>query len=832
MPTLQSYLTRAADESEASLIAQFDHPQRHAAMLTRLAARRLATGDLHTGLMLADRRCRVAPLPESIDLILRAEFLLRLGYHSEALADVASALDLEPEDRIANRKQLTFGPIEHRRAAALHVIEFDREQSTLVAALQVLWHDGTTTAGQAAVVDASSIRGWIAWSGTETLDFIIDDRHRRHAIQVVANPRHRLAAGLGHAADFVIANAEAGIGHWSGTCRAGSKLHLVRAFSGFDGAPSIAGAASKRVLQPAIPHDVTVVVPVYGDLDATRTCLDSLLASLAGDDLRVRVLVVNDASPVQGMSKYLQSLAVDLITNSSNLGFVGAVNAALDEIESGDVVLLNADTVIPPGAVGRLAAAAHSAPGIGTVTPLSNNGELTSLPVPFRENPLPTIDMIEHIDRIAQTEHAHRMLDLPSGIGFCLYITRQCLNAVGRLSNRYERGYGEDVHLCLAAAEAGFRNVCALSVYVGHAGSRSFGSHKRRLVMRNAKRVSARFPHHEAEIDAFVAADPLQTARHDIGQRLMEGFHDRLIVAGPGSATQAQARVETLARAGRCALLIQRERGRALLRAFAPGNSLMAEAAFTLPDELAEFQKLRASLKPDRIEVFDPTFFQTLGLDAHRQPIDLHLADLGGLAHVWNALADTADRIIAPDAAASAFARVRWPETRSKIVTETVGSQPAISGPSREFPSRLGVVLLNETVACRRLVRELASRLPRNGENFPPVVMLGATADDHGLMRGGGLMITGKLSIDEIPAVTARYRLTHLFAISAEANFGSAYAVAARATTLPLAQFAWAPRENYATPGDLAIEPGAGDHDVIKAVAEWMESVGSVAGKR
>jgi GT2 family glycosyltransferase len=96
-----------------------------------------------------------------------------------------------------------------------------------------------------------------------------------------------------------------------------------------------------------------------------------------------RVLAVDDAGPNPMLRTYLAHLAkekrIDLLVNPVNLGFVGAVNRALGE---GDVILLNADTVVPPGFVERLAEAAHSAADIGTVTPLSNNGDIFSFPKP------------------------------------------------------------------------------------------------------------------------------------------------------------------------------------------------------------------------------------------------------------------------------------------------------------------------------------------------------------------------------------------------------------------------------------------------------------------
>src|SRR5690606_14901563 len=115
----------------------------------------------------------------------------------------------------------------------------------------------------------------------------------------------------------------------------------------------------------------------------------------------------------------------------ATLGFASSVNRALLAFPEGDVVLLNDDTLVPPGWLARLAAAAHRKPGIGTVTPLSNNGELTSVPAPFAAVPLPSAKLVAAIDRLAAQQAAGETVELPNGIGFCLYIAEACRRATG-----------------------------------------------------------------------------------------------------------------------------------------------------------------------------------------------------------------------------------------------------------------------------------------------------------------------------------------------------------------------------------------------------------------
>ena len=263
---------------------------------------------------------------------------------------------------------------------------------------------------------------------------------------------------------------------------------------------------------------VTVIVPIYSDYEATRFCLESLIREL--NSTGHRAILVNDASPDPQIAKYLAELDsephVEVLTNTHNLGFVGSINRALNRASQGDVIILNSDTVVPPGFINRLATAARSSPDIGTVTPLSNNGEFTSFPIPNVANPLGSREEVERIDRIAAKFNTGIIIDIPTGIGFCLYITRACLDAFGPLSDDYSPGYLEDADFCLRAHEGGFRNICAPSVYVGHAGSKSFGLEKRALVVRNLALLEQRFPQHRMECARFMAADPLRPAREAI----------------------------------------------------------------------------------------------------------------------------------------------------------------------------------------------------------------------------------------------------------------------------------------------------------------------------
>ena len=828
---VQRFLNSKFADAASDVVSVLLEPARHASALTRLAALALGAGAPELALTLADRRCRIAPPVTPLDLVLRAELLHRCGDHAAARADIQAALKLDPDHAVANRKQLMWATGPEQREAAACLVEREYGRQVLLGSLQVLASNGIQAVARGAA-DGGVVRGWAAWRQTPPPELVLEHQGKTTTFRLRPDAGHPLAAALGQACNFAIPSA-AEHGHWFAATDTAGPLRLSRSFTMFT-APSEArppGTLLRHSPQQAKP-DVWVVVPVYRDLAATRDCLESLLASIAAGTLAAGVLVVDDASPEPGMADYLRSLPVDLITNPVNLGFVGAVNAALAAIGDGDVMLLNADTIVPPGAIDRLRDVAHSAENIGTVTPLSNNGELTSLPVPFRENALPSGDEIMRIDAIAAGLGG--CIDIPSGIGFCLYVKRRCLDAAGGLSSRYERGYGEDVHLCLAAAEAGFRNVCATGVYVGHAGTRSFGTEKRRLVMRNLARLAARFPQHDQEVAAFVAADPLRPTRHAIGRSLIRGFSGPVIVAARGSLRQAEAQLSTHAAERRQALLVLCDRGEAVWRMFDADGGLAAETAFELPDQFAVMSAWRSTLRCDLIEVFSPAAFAALGFDAASSEFDLHIADAAAVMSrsadvrsneraIWQILAANARRLVAPDEPAHAFARRAWPDAGNKLVQTGVTNRSAARARESQAAraARLGIVLLDETADCRRLVRAIAAVLPRAADAMPAVIVLGETADDLGLMRPGGVMVSGAVVPSQLAATAERYRVTHLMALSSGAHFGAPAATAVAALDLPLAQFAWsAPASTVA--GDLWLAPSLDDAGVASALASWL----------
>lgn len=223
--------------------------------------------------------------------------------------------------------------------------------------------------------------------------------------------------------------------------------------------------------------EVDIVIPVYRGLDETRRCLETVLAD--PNRMSGRVVVIDDCSPEPELSAWLDEIAatgaIELLRNEQNLGFVASVNRGMVAAGRRDVILLNSDTEVPSGWLVRMAGHAYSDPRIGTVTPFSNNATICSYPV-FEGGPLPFGRSLTEIDAACQVAGAGRSVDVPTAVGFAMYIRRDCLDAVGLFDvETFGTGYGEENDFCLRATAKGWRHVLACDTFVYHAGEVSFG---------------------------------------------------------------------------------------------------------------------------------------------------------------------------------------------------------------------------------------------------------------------------------------------------------------------------------------------------------------------
>jgi GT2 family glycosyltransferase len=260
---------------------------------------------------------------------------------------------------------------------------------------------------------------------------------------------------------------------------------------------------------------IDIIVPVFNAAPELRRCLDALKQDPPGD---ARLVLINDASTDAAIAPMLEAVSDALVLhNDVNLGFVGTVNRGM-ALSDNDVVLLNSDTVPAPGWLDEMRQCAQSDSRIGTVTPWSNNAEICSFPNWLSVNLEPQ-DLAELALRIRQAA-PRALLELPTAVGFCMWIKRAALAAVGNFdAATFGRGYGEENDFCQRLLGHGWRHVLCDSAYVVHQGGASFSPLGMKPNGENYARLLARYPHYRAQIDAFIAADPIRTVRAELARR-------------------------------------------------------------------------------------------------------------------------------------------------------------------------------------------------------------------------------------------------------------------------------------------------------------------------
>jgi GT2 family glycosyltransferase len=263
---------------------------------------------------------------------------------------------------------------------------------------------------------------------------------------------------------------------------------------------------------------IDIVIPAYRGLAETRRCVESVLASASRRP--AEIVVIDDASPETALSAWLREAAPGRFTlrvHGQNRGFVASSNEGMALHPDRDVVLLNSDTEVAPGWLDRLAAHAARDSTIGTVTPFSNNATICSYPRTLENNLLPQGETTASLDAAFARANAGLSADIPTAVGFCMYIPRACLGRVGLFDEaRYGMGYGEEVDFCMRVARAGLRNVIAADVFVRHAGEVSFGNTGVERRARAQAIVDELYPEFQERLRDFIPRDPLRGLRERV----------------------------------------------------------------------------------------------------------------------------------------------------------------------------------------------------------------------------------------------------------------------------------------------------------------------------
>ncbi|MGE0464329.1 MAG: glycosyltransferase family 2 protein [Vicinamibacterales bacterium] len=232
---------------------------------------------------------------------------------------------------------------------------------------------------------------------------------------------------------------------------------------------------------PADSPTLAIVVVTYNSRAEIGECLDSVVGRTAPYEAEV-VVVDNqstDGTPALVRERWPAARVIDA---GGNLGFARANNLGIAATASEYVLLLNPDTIVPPGAIRALVHALEQNADAAVAGPRLVDGtgaaELSFGPAisPWGEVKQKLMMMLYHRGVGPVARHVERRSreagDRAWVSGACLLVRRSDLEAVGGLDERFFM-YTEDVDLCTSVRARGRRVLFVPAAEVTHLRGRS-----------------------------------------------------------------------------------------------------------------------------------------------------------------------------------------------------------------------------------------------------------------------------------------------------------------------------------------------------------------------
>lgn len=227
---------------------------------------------------------------------------------------------------------------------------------------------------------------------------------------------------------------------------------------------------------------IDIIICVHNALEDVKKCIQSVQDHTKSAH---RIVIVDDGSAEETMN-YLKKIEnensnVVRIRNEKGAGYTVAANMGIRVSTAEYLILLNSDTIVTPGWVGKLLDAFDKNANLGIVGPISNVASwqsvprLTNLNGDWFYNELPAGMTLEQYSDYIDKYIDHDIVKISLLNGFCLAVKAEVFNKIGLFDEEnFPKGYGEENDFNIKAGINNIELAIVTDCYVYHAQSKSY----------------------------------------------------------------------------------------------------------------------------------------------------------------------------------------------------------------------------------------------------------------------------------------------------------------------------------------------------------------------